>query len=88
MNDNFESLGEHLRKLLAPYITQIQQIEELHKAELEGNTEKFNEIKQILYNTPTDNLNDINLFSFTEPMEKINYKTTKLYQMEQMIKQQ
>lgn len=84
--NNFESLGAHLRNLLTPYVTQIQLIEDMHTAERNGDMDKFNKIKEQLYNTPTDNLNDLNMFSFVEPMEQNNWRETKLFLMEEALK--
>lgn len=44
MNNNFESLGEHLRNLLTPYATLIQIMNDLINAKNNGNEEEFNEI--------------------------------------------
>lgn len=88
--NNFESLGAHLRNLMTPYATLIQLIEDMREAEEKGDTEKFNEIKEWLYKTQFDckeNINDMNTFSFVEPMEQGNWRATKLYHMQEALKQ-
>lgn len=90
MDNNFESLGAHLRNLMTPYATLIQLIDDMRKAENDDDTEKFNKIKEYLYETQLnckENINDINTFSFVEPMEQGNWRTTKLFLMDEMLKQ-
>ena len=72
MNNNFESLGEHLRNLLTPYATLIQIIDDLINAKNNGNEEEFNEILTTIKKYNFNNLQDIIDFSFIEQMELIN----------------
>lgn len=90
MDNNFESLGAHLRNLMTPYATVIQLIDDLQKADEKGDTEQFNKIKEWLYKTQLDckeNINDMKTFSFVEPMEQGNWRATKLFMMDEMLKQ-
>lgn len=90
MDNNFESLGAHLRNLMTPYATLIQLIDDMRKAENDNDMEKFNKIKEYLYETQLnckENINDMNTFSFVEPMEQGNWRTTKLFLMDEMLKQ-
>lgn len=90
MANDFESLGAHLRNLMTPYATVIQLIDDLRNADEKGDTEEFNKIKEWLYKTQLDckeNINDMNTFSFVEPMEENNWRTTKLFLMDEYLKQ-
>ena len=90
MNNNFESLGAHLRNLLTPYATLIQVIDDLYKADKNEDAEGFNKIKKWLYETQfncKENINDINTFSFIEPMEQFNWRDTKLFKMDEALKE-
>lgn len=90
MNNDFESLGAHLRNLMTPYATVIQLIDDLQKADEKGDTEEFNKIKEWLYNSQLnrkENINNMNTFSFVEPMEENNWRTTKLFLMDEYLKQ-
>lgn len=90
MANDFESLGAHLRNLMTPYATVIQLIDDLRNADEKGDTEEFNNIKQWLYNSQLnrkENINDMNTFSFVEPMEQGNWRATKLFMMDEMLKQ-
>ena len=87
--NNFESLGAHLRNLLTPYATLIQAIDDLYKADKNNDIETFNKIKEWLYKTQLDtkeNINEINTFSFVEPMEQGNWRATKLFLMNEALK--
>ena len=86
--NNFESLGAHLRNLLTPYTTIIELIDELYDADKNGDMEKFNEIKELIFDTQLnrkENNNNINTFSFVEPMEENNWRDTKLYKMDTLL---
>lgn len=90
MANDFESLGAHLRNLMTPYATVIQLIDDLRNADEKGDTEEFNNIKQWLYDSQLnrkENINDMNTFSFVEPMEQGNWRATKLFMMDEMLKQ-
>lgn len=90
MTNEFESLGAHLRNLMTPYATVIQLIDDLRNADEKGDTEEFNKIKEWLYKTQLDckeNINDMNTFSFVEPMEQGNWRATKLFMMDEILKQ-
>ena len=90
MANDFESLGAHLRNLMTPYTTVIQIIDDLRNADEKGDTEEFNKIKEWLYNSQLnrkENINDMNTFSFVEPMEQGNWRATKLCMMDEMLKQ-
>ena len=90
MDNNFESLGAHLRNLMTPYSTVIQLIDDLRNADEKGDTEEFNNIKEWLYKSQLnrkENINDMNTFSFVEPMEQGNWRATKLFMMDEMLKQ-
>lgn len=89
MNNNFESLGAHLRNLMTPYATLIQVIDELYEAEQKGDTEKIDKVKKWLYEVQfncKENINDMNTFSFVEPMEQFNWRDTKLFKMDELTK--
>ena len=90
MANDFESLGAHLRNLMTPYATVIQLIDDLRNADEKGDTEQFNKVKEWLYNSQLnrkENINDMNTFSFVEPMEEGNWRSTKLFMMDEMLKQ-
>ena len=90
MANDFESLGAHLRNLMTPYATVIQLIDDMRNAEEKGDTEEFNKIKEFLYNSQLnrkENINDMNTFSFVEPMEQGNWRSTKLFMMDKMLEQ-
>ena len=90
MANDFESLGAHLRNLMTPYSTVIQLIDDLRNADEKGDTEEFNRIKEWLYKSQLnrkENINDMNTFSFVEPMEQGNWRSTKLFMMDEMLKQ-
>lgn len=90
MANDFESLGAHLRNLMTPYATVIQLIDDLRNADEKGDTEEFNKIKEWLYKSQLnrkENINDMNTFSFVEPMEQGNWRATKLFMMDEMLKQ-
>lgn len=90
MANDFESLGAHLRNLMTPYTTVIQLIDDLRKADENGDIEQFNKIKEFLYNSQLnrkENINDMNTFSFVEPMEQGNWRSTKLFMMDKMLEQ-
>ena len=90
MANDFESLGAHLRNLMTPYSTVIQLIDDLYEADKNGDTEEFNKIKGWLFETQLnrkENINDMNTFSFVEPMEHGNWRSTKLFLMDEALKQ-
>ena len=87
MNNNFESLGEHLRNLLTPYATLIQIMNDLINAKNNGNEEEFNEILTTIKKYNFNNLQDIIDFSFIEQMELINWRDSKLFHMQQKLKE-
>ena len=90
MANDFESLGAHLRNLMTPYATVIQLIDDMRNAEEKGDIEQFNKIKEFLYNSQLnrkENINDMNTFSFVEPMEQGNWRSTKLFMMDKMLEQ-
>ena len=88
MNNNFESLGAHLRNLLTPYATLIQIMNDLINAKNNGNEEEFNEILTTIKKCNFNNLQDIIDFSFIEQMELINWRDSKLFHMQQELKRQ
>ena len=88
MNNNFESLGAHLRNLLTPYATLIQIMNDLINAKNNGNEEEFNEILTTIKKYNFNNLQDIIDFSFIEQMELINWRDSKLFHMQQELKRQ
>ena len=86
--NDFESLGAHLRNLLTPYTTIIELIDELREADENGDTDKFNKVKEFIYQTQLnrkENSNDINTFSFIKPMEENNWRDTTLYKMDTLL---
>ena len=85
--NNFESLGAHLRNLLTPYANLIELVGVLLLAKREGNEEEFDKLLEMLKNYDYNNIQDIIDFSFIEQMELINWRDSKLYHMQEALKQ-
>jgi hypothetical protein len=83
--NNFESLGAHLRNLLAPYATVITLLGEILSANRNGDEKKTKELLDTLDKYDFNNIQDIIDFSFIEQMEKINWRDSKLYHMQQAL---
>jgi uncharacterized membrane-anchored protein YjiN (DUF445 family) len=86
--NNFESMGARLRNLLQKYANLIAITDELVKANKENDKEQITTLLNALSEYDNNNIQDIIDFSFTEPMEKINWRNTKLYMMQQLLEQQ
>lgn len=83
--NNFESLGAHLRNLLTPYATVIDLLGEILSANRNGDEKKTKELLDTLDKYDFNNIQDIIDFSFIEQMEKINWRDSKLYHMQQAL---
>jgi hypothetical protein len=83
--NNFESLGAHLRNLLTPYATVITLLGEILSANRNGDEKKTKELLDALDKYDFNNIQDIIDFSFIEQMEKINWRDSKLYHMQQAL---
>lgn len=83
--NNFESLGAHLRNLLTPYATVIDLLGEILSANRNGDEKKTKELLDALDKYDFNNIQDIIDFSFIEQMEKINWRDSKLYHMQQAL---
>jgi hypothetical protein len=83
--NNFESLGAHLRNLLTPYATVITLLGEILSANRNGDEKKTKELLDTLDKYDFNNIQDIIDFSFIEQMEKINWRDSKLYHMQQAL---
>ena len=83
--NNFESLGAHLRNLLTPYTTVIDLLGEILSANRNGDEKKTKELLDALDKYDFNNIQDIIDFSFIEQMEKINWRDSKLYHMQQAL---
>ena len=85
MKNDFESLGAHLRNLLTPYANLIKLVGELLKAYRENNERDIELITSFLNKCDYNNIQDIIDFSFIDQMEKINWRDSKLYHMQQAL---
>ena len=85
MKNDFESLGAHLRNLLTPYATVITLLGEILSANRNGDEKKTKELLDALDKYDFNNIQDIIDFSFIEQMEKINWRDSKLYHMQQAL---
>ncbi len=83
--NNFESLGAHLRNLLTPYANLIELVGELLKADKNNDERDMEVIISVLNKCNYNNIQDIIDFSFIEQMEKINWRDSKLYHMQQAL---
>ena len=83
--NNFESLGAHLRNLLTPYASLIDIVGEILTANRNGDEKKTKELLDTLDKYDFNNIQDIIDFSFIEQMEKINWRDSKLYHMQQAL---
>lgn len=83
--NNFESLGAHLRNLLTPYATVITLLGEILSANRNGDEKKTKELLDAIDKYDFNNIQDIIDFSFIEQMEKINWRDSKLYHMQQAL---
>ena len=83
--NNFESLGAHLRNLLTPYATVITLLGEILSANRNGDEKKIKELLDAIDKYDFNNIQDIIDFSFIEQMEKINWRDSKLYHMQQAL---
>ena len=83
--NNFESLGAHLRNLLTPYANLIELVGELLKAYKDNNERDMELITSMLNKCDYNNIQDIIDFSFIDQMEKINWRDSKLYHMQQAL---
>lgn len=83
--NNFESLGAHLRNLLTPYANLIELVGELLKADKNNDERDMEVIISVLNKYNYNNIQDIIDFSFIEQMEKINWRDSKLYHMQQAL---
>ena len=83
--NNFESLGAHLRNLLTPYANLIELVGELLKADKNNDERDMEVIISLLNKCNYNNIQDIIDFSFIEQMEKINWRDSKLYHMQQAL---
>lgn len=83
--NNFESLGAHLRNLLTPYANLIELVGELLKADKNNDERDMEVIISVLNKCNYNNIQDIIDFSFIEQMEKINWRDSKLYHMQQTL---
>ena len=85
MKNDFESLGAHLRNLLTPYANLIELVGELLKADKNNDERDMEVIISLLNKCNYNNIQDIIDFSFIEQMEKINWRDSKLYHMQQAL---
>ena len=85
MKNDFESLGAHLRNLLTPYATVIDLLGEILSTNRNGDEKKTKELLDALDKYDFNNIQDIIDFSFIEQMEKINWRDSKLYHMQQAL---
>lgn len=87
MKNNFESLGAHLRNLLTPYATLIDIVGEILAAKRNDDEENMNKLLNSLDKYDFNNIQDIIDFSFIEQMELINWRDSKLYHMQETLKE-
>ena len=87
MENNFESLGAHLRNLLTPYATLIDIVGEILAAKRNDDEENMNKLLNSLDKYDFNNIQDIIDFSFIEQMELINWRDSKLYHMQETLKE-
>lgn len=87
MENNFESLGAHLRNLLTPYATLIDIVREILAAKRNDDKENMNKLLNSLDKYDFNNIQDIIDFSFIEQMELINWRDSRLYHMQETLKE-
>jgi hypothetical protein len=87
MENDFESLGAHLRNLLTPYATLIDIVGEILAAKRNDDEENMNKLLNSLDKYDFNNIQDIIDFSFIEQMELINWRDSKLYHMQETLKE-